>query len=282
MSPHDPPSDPPSFATARGTVTTWIDPLRSRSAAGHEARLRYRHLVASQDASRRADPNDDERLQQFQRAARDQDPEWDERQLRPPTPDLPDVWEVGGAVHQVRVLNPDRSATVSLRRRGADLVPTGKTVVTPRSWLFWALEGPPVARQGVRSAWSRDRDDLSAYCAGPHPPEALALLQPRCFFWGRYLDLLPDRGVETTLLDRPAHVLPLRRTIPLDDPRILGHDLNPRVLGEAEHTEVVVDREHQVVLEWRALFDGEVYERHAFTEIRFDEPLREEEFEIGL
>jgi len=45
-----------------------------------------------------------------------------------------------------------------------------------------------------------------------------------------------------------------------------------------EDTELIVDRERKVILEWRALFDGRVFERHYFTEIAFDEPMDEAEF----
>lgn len=52
----------------------------------------------------------------------------------------------------------------------------------------------------------------------------------------------------------------------------MGDEMNPTVFAETEDAEIVVDREHGVVLEWRGLFEGNVYERHFFSEIAFDVP----------
>jgi len=78
--------------------------------------------------------------------------------------------------------------------------------------------------------------------------------------------------MEIVMLGRPAELVPLRRIIPLSDSRIMGDEMNPTVFSETEDTEIVIDGEHGVILEWRALFDGEVYERHYFSEIAFDVP----------
>jgi len=108
-------------------------------------------------------------------------------------------------------------------------------------------------------------------CYEPHPRDALALLTSRSVFHGR--DVLKERRTEIT---------PLRRIIPLSDPRILGDAMNPTVFDETENADILFDREHGVVLEWRALFEGNVYERHLFTEIAFDVPLERSDFDIQV
>jgi hypothetical protein len=84
------------------------------------------------------------------------------------------------------------------------------------------------------------------------------------------------------MVGRAADIIPLRRIIPLSAPRILGDAMNPTVFDETENAEILVDREHGVVLEWRALSEGNVYERHVFSEIAFDVPLERLDFDIQV
>lgn len=164
-------------------------------------------------------------------------------------------WSRMREVTSVEVRVPDTSRTTVRRAAGSDSPgDRGRAVNT--------LASP-----------SRLRD-----CYGPHPREALALLNPRCFFHG--WDVLEERRTEISMLGRPAELVPLRQVIPLSDPRIMGDEMNPTVFDETENAEILVDREHGVVLEWRTLFEGNVYERHFFSEIAYDVPVEPSAFEI--
>ncbi len=252
----------PRFTTARGRIADWYDLERRRAARQHYARLRAQAHQASIAASRAAHPD------------------WPEYRHGPfplPTPDARETWEPEALIHEVHARLPDASLTVSYRPRDGTFIPIARKVVNPRFWRFQSLEGFGGLEEiaGPNDLSCRDDADDISCCYGPQPNVALALLRPRCFFHGRELRGTP---VATTVLGRPALLIPLQRLIPLTDPRILGDALNPPVLDEAEETEVVVDRERGVILEWRALFDGQPYERHFFTDIHFDEPMSEEEF----
>lgn len=251
-----------TFATARGTVQEWMDWPRARE-ANFRFKTRYQEHSLRHEAEMRAlDPDYDARQARTLRAMGLEHVDV----IRPTDPpqlmSIPTEreWSLMRQVNVVEVLVPDcsRSANVSYSR----YVARGKAL----------HEFSRVIRQRP--------DDLGKDCYGPHSREALALLYPRCFFHG--WNVIEERRTPTTMLGRPADVLPLRRTIPLSDPRIGGDEMNPTVFGETDDAEIVVDREHGVVLEWRALFEGNVYERHFFSEIAFDVPLDRSVFRIPV
>lgn len=256
--------DPPRFTSARGTVEEWIDREQSYRAFAHFTKARYE--VQLVDIAER-------------RAAH---PDWREQELQghpPPSPEMPGVWEPESGSHRVRVLPPERSLTFSFRPHDGSMVPSGVTDVTPeRTTMHFAVRvGESLTQVVSRPTTLWRRDDLDAYCYGPHTREALALLQPRCFFYGR--EPIWAEPAAMTFLGRPAKLMRLRRMIPLDDPRILGDQFNPIVFEETMETEVIVDLERGVVLEWRGLFNGAPYERHVFTEIAFDESMDSDDFD---
>ncbi len=65
----------------------------------------------------------------------------------------------------------------------------------------------------------------------------------------------------------------MERVAPFSDPRMCGDHDNPNIFENAEAAEFVIGREQGIILEWRALLDGEVYARHWFTCVTFDMPL---------
>ena len=65
----------------------------------------------------------------------------------------------------------------------------------------------------------------------------------------------------------------MSRPVPFNDPRMCGDHFNSNIFMEAEVVDFVIDWEQGVILEWRALLDGEVYERHWFNSVTFDPPL---------
>lgn len=68
-------------------------------------------------------------------------------------------------------------------------------------------------------------------------------------------------------LGRPAFEIELIKTLPWSDPRTLGTDDWPWDVEDAELVQVVEDVATGAVVEWRALFHGEVYERHWWVEL---------------
>jgi len=176
---------------------------------------------------------------------------------------------------KVTVVAPEPDgATVTFRRRGEDLIPIGRHDVNPRYLANRSFD--PIAPAPQVMAYKHcNPEDYDGYCYGPHHAEVLALLHPACFFHGR-----ESNGVRqlVTFLGREAELVPLLRLIRLTNPRMLGDAYNPSVFATTEEIELIVDRERGVILEWRGLFDGEVYERHFFTELHFDEPVDESIF----
>lgn len=270
----------PTFATARGTVREWMDWPRARE-ANFRFEVRYQAHALRHEAEMRA-----------------MDPEYDAQQARtlramglehvavirptdPPQlmsiPTEPD-WSLMRVVTSVEVLVPDCSRTITRSAGDPDPSSYRLTVVNTHASCSRSVEHGEVLVEFSESDITQDPDDLDKDCYGPHPREALALLNPRCFFHG--WNVIEERRTEIMMLGRPAHVMPLRRIIPLSDPRILGDEMNPTVFDETEDAEIVVDREHGVVLEWRALLDGEIYERHFFREIAFDVPLEQSDFDV--
>ena len=238
-------------------VQLCMDWERARDANYRYRAQRHHRVIHSEAEMRAIDPEYDRKRARIRRALgfrRGQvhslaDPS---EQMTIPSED---EWARMREETRVEVRMPDFSRTTSMRAAGSG----------PSS------HGGRVVNSHVSSARLRD-------CHGSHRKEALALLSPRCFFHG--WDVLEERRTEISTLGRPAEIVPMRRIIPLSDPRIMGDEMNPTVFGETEDAEIVVDREHGVILEWRALFEGNVYERHFFSEIAFDVPVERSEFEI--
>lgn len=68
-------------------------------------------------------------------------------------------------------------------------------------------------------------------------------------------------------LGRAAFEIDLIKTLAWSDPRTLGTDDWPWDVEDAELVQVVEDVETGAVVEWRALFQGKVYERHWWVEL---------------
>lgn len=262
----------PTFSTARGVVAEWYDQRRSHSAAGHYARQHYAQHLAYQEAH----PGLAEKTRRAREILKARSPGFFEEVH--PSPDVPEVWEIEAQRNEVRVLWPSKSLTLTFPLLGENVASHGRTIANSGIMISQSLEGSVVTAQAVNHYDEQYSGHLDVFCYGPHSREALALLEPRCFFHGR--EPIANAQTETTVLGRAATVIPLKSIIPLTDPRILGDALTPTVFDETEHSEVIVDRERQVILEWRALFEGEVYERHFFTEIAFDVPMNEADFDL--
>lgn len=262
-----------TFATARGVVQQWMDWPRAGEASSRFDDRYQEHALRHEAEMRAMDPDYDARQAGTPRAMGIVHVDI----IRPTDPSqlvsIPTErdWSLMRGVTIVEVLVPDCSRMIN--QFAGDLDPSSYrlTVVnTHESGSRFVEHGKILAEHGEMDI-TQDPDDLDKDCYGPHPREALALLNPRCFFHG--WNVIEERRTETTMLGCPADVLPLRRIIPLSDPRILGDEMNPTVFDETEDAEIVVDREHGVVLEWRGLLDGEIYERHFFSEIAFDVPV---------
>jgi len=270
----------PEFTTACGTlVDEWPDLELSWHAYAHYKRQYYETSQAIDARQRAKDPDYDENNRRSEERFLELNPQWagvPVVEFTPAMPRFPEEWQYQDAVHHVRVIAPDLSMTVRSRFEGTDLIEASKHVVNPRYEWSVSYEEPFALRPTIQRNRGYPRDDLDAYCYDTHGFEPLALLHPRCFFHGRIPQW--DQRTELTVLDRLAYLLPMVREIPLTDPRVLGDRYNPCVLDEVERTELIVDVERNVILEWRAIFDGKVYERHHFTEIAFDEPMDEADF----
>jgi hypothetical protein len=245
--------DEQTFVSARGVVQQWMDWERARDANYRFRIRRHEHAIRAEAVERVRDPEYDAKRARVRRAAgvghatSIESLAWPE----PMTIPTEEEWSLMREVASVEVRVPDRSRTIT---------------ANPRQ----TRNGPIVVNTPA---------DLDKDCYGPHSRAALALLNPRCFFHGR--DALEDRRTETMVLGRVADVVPLRRSIPLSDSRPMGDEMNPTVFQETEEIEIVVDRKHGVILEWRALFEGDVYERHFLTEIAFDVPVDRSAFETS-
>ncbi len=180
-------------------------------------------------------------------------------------------WTRMREIATVEVRVPDCSRTVVRKAVGSDSSSFGETVVNTHVSTSRYVERGRIVHEFSESDIQQNPDDLDKDCYGPHHRGALALLNPKCFFHG--WDVVEQRRTEIVMLERPADLLQPRRSIPLSNPRILGDVMNPTVFDETEAAEIVVDREHGVILEWRALFEGNVYERHFFSDIAFDVPI---------
>ncbi len=266
----------PQFTTARGTVAEWRDLERSYAAFAHFKWMDYEQHVAYEARLEAGHPEMAARAREMKERIRARHLPGT---LIEPSPEMPSVWEFDPWVHEVQVRFPDSSVTLATRLRGPYAGQQHRTFVNPESRVQEAIAGPPAGQHWTDSQPRHSRDDFDAYCYGPHPREALALLLPNCFLHGWAADW--DGRVAMAALGRPADLVALRRLIPLTDPRILGDAFNPTVFDESEHAAVIIDRERQVILEWRGLWEGEPCERHFFTEIAFDVPIDDAAFYPG-
>ncbi len=145
-------------------------------------------------------------------------------------------------------------------------------IVNVREHLQCLLDGDRFVSAHTQPNSYPDRDHLGGFCDGNYPAAALALLQPRCFLHGWNLVGGPQ---PIDHVGRSAWEVRMERLVPFSDPRMRGDGDNPDIFPHDGAAEFVIDREQGIVLEWRALLDGEPYERHWFTELAFDEPLED-------
>ena len=116
------------------------------------------------------------------------------------------------------------------------------------------------------------------YWSQPHDIEAVALLAPKRLLYG-WRERAGLRKA-TEVLGRAGYRVAFERWILFDDPRMMGHELCPNFFDNSDELELIVDAERGVIVEWRFLLHGEVYERFFFSEIAFDVPVERSEFEI--
>ena len=143
-------------------------------------------------------------------------------------------------------------------------------IFNPREHLQCHLEGDRVVAAFTQPTSSSNREDLGAFCYANFSNEALALLQPKCFVHG-WKPTAEARTIDH--FGMPAYEIRMEPVVPFSDPRMCGDHFNPNIFMEIEDVEFVIHREQGVILEWRALLDGEVYERHWFNSVTFDPPL---------
>lgn len=143
-------------------------------------------------------------------------------------------------------------------------------IVNGTEHLQCLLEGDQILTAHTQPNSYPDRNDLGGFCDGNYPAEALALLQPACFLHG-WTAVREPQPIDHA--GRQADEVRMERVVPFSDPRMCGDHFNPNIFEYVETAEFVIDREQGIVLEWRAMLDGAVYERHWFSSVAFDVPL---------
>ncbi|MBA3274420.1 MAG: hypothetical protein H0T72_01405 [Chloroflexia bacterium] len=233
----------PTFTTARGNVSEWIDHARQ-----WEACWRRNEAFESHNES-------------GVRATSGQ------RQL--PESDL-DEMDLTNRVSEIWVQMPNLSRMVARRRGRTSFAFDNLEIFNPREHLQCHLEGDRVVAAFTQPTSSSNREDLGAFCYANFSNEALALLQPKCFVHG-WKPTAEARPIDH--FGMPAYAVRMERVLPFSNPRMCGDQDNPNIFEHDEAVEFVIHREQGVILEWRALLDGEVYERHWFTSVAFAVPV---------
>lgn len=233
----------PTFTTARGHVSEWIDHARQ-----WETMWRYHEAFISM-----CGPGGS-----FINGPR----QFPEAEIR--------AWAGMRRTVNVVVAIPNLARLVDGWNGTNPHVPDALQIFNPREHLQCRLDGDRITAAFAQPISSSNRDDLGAFCYGNYDEEALALLKPKCFLHGW------EPTADARIIDHfgsPAWEVRMERLLPFSDPRMCGDHDNPNIFENAEAAEFVIDRKQGVVLEWRALLDGEPHERHWFTELAFDEPL---------
>lgn len=143
-------------------------------------------------------------------------------------------------------------------------------IVNPVEHLQCLLDGDQIVETYSQPNRYPDREPFSGFYYGIYPTPPNALLQPRFVLHG----WKPTADPQTIdHFGMPAYDVRMERVVPFSNWRMCGHHFNPNIFDMAEAAEFVIHREQGVILEWRALVDGEVYERYWFTRIEFDVPI---------
>lgn len=217
--------------TARGRYRTWRDPRRVAEASIASARERIRHATSR--------GRQDERGAEW--IAQMGDPFERETRCWVSAPDSVRTEEwMDGRPLPVRISISDGSGS-----HGWRMMPAG------------------VYRYG--SGWSSDPGPGNARRFNPAgDPMANALLYPG---W-RYLGLTEiGRQPVISELGRPSSEIELVPTLPWSDPRTLGSADLPHDVEDAAPLIVVEDDATGAVVEWRSLFESEVFERYWWSEL---------------
>lgn len=81
---------------------------------------------------------------------------------------------------------------------------------------------------------------------------------------------------------RPGIEIDLVRTLPWSDPRTRGTDDWPWDIEDAELVQVIEDDETGAVIEWRCLYQGEMFERHWWAELELGLDLDPALFDVSV
>lgn len=220
-----------SITTARGRYRRWSDPRRVAEASIASARERIRHGTS--------------RGRQDERGA-----EW-VAQMGDPLERETRCW----------VSAPDgvRTQEWTDGRPHPDVV----TIASESGYHGWIRY--PAGPHHFVNAWSGDPSAGNPRRVDPAGDwMANSLLYPG---W-RYLGLTEiGRQPVVSELSRPSSEIELVPTLPWSDPRTLGSADLPHDVEDAVPLIVVEDDETGAVVEWRSLFEGEVFERHWWSEL---------------
>lgn len=163
------------------------------------------------------------------------------------------------------VMAPDRMRS-EFRGDRSDAI-ASVHIVNERGRFWWSML--PSGSHLDANPWAHDptSNDLKRWHDPMDDRAVNGLLYPG---W-RYHGLTEtSRRPVISALGRPAIQIDLVRTLPWSDPRTLGTDDWPWDAESVESVEVIEDVATGAVMEWRALFQGETYERHWWDELELD------------
>lgn len=235
----------PTFTTARGHVREWFDHARQL-----DAWWRYSDAFASHGGIGGSD---------LRRQLSDDDL----RQMAAQQRTVDVVVAMPNLVREVESWNGTHPGIPDDHLR----------IFNPHEHLNCVLDGDRVTAASAQPTFFSLCDDLGTIDFvndSIDSYEALALLQPRFFLHG-WKPTADPRTIDH--FGMPTREVRMQRVIPFSNWRMLGHHFNPNIFDMAEAAEFVIHREQGVILEWRALVDGEPYERYWFTSVAFDVPV---------
>lgn len=285
-------SEEPRFTTARGTVERWRDQRLFRDAMIRLDGIRDMHGKAYR-AEHPLTPEDEIQQRRLMEEGLRKQAEWFHQEYPgvpfvvepPPRPWYLDIPDHAGPVllpeiRHVTVAAPDRSRIMETYRHQS---PAGRHVIRIVNGYTEYQRSIVDGQVGDELTQEHDAQPVGVegqYWSQPHGVEAVALLAPRYLVYG-WKERPGSRDV-TEALGRTAYRIALAPVIPFQDPRMMGDELCPNYFNDTDELELVVDGERGVVLEWRYLLDGNMYERHFFSEIAFDVPLDRSDFDVEM
>lgn len=221
-----------TITTARGRYRTWRAPRRMARAAIASAGERVRYGTSRGRSDERGD-------------------EW-----------FAQMGEPFERTIQLWLSAPDLVRTEAWTE--PDALPRNVGISDEFGWHSWGMA--PAGPRHALNQWTADPRPGNPRRYNPAgDPMANAFLYPG---W-RYLGLTATgRRPIVSALGRPSTEIELFPTLPWSDPRTLGADDLPADVEDAVPLIVIEDDETGAVVEWRCLFDGEVYERHWLEELQ--------------